>query len=64
MQKNQMQLNISKTKIIIHLSNNSDQSIVDTIENVNSTKLLGVLISDDLKWNNHIDTTCNKVIPY
>lgn len=23
-----------------------------------------MLISDDLKWNNHIDTTCNKIIPY
>ena len=50
-----MLLNKSKIKIIIYRSNNSDLSIVDTIENVSSTKLIRVLISDDLKWNNHID---------
>ena len=55
MQQNQMQLNKSKTKIIFHRSNNSYQSLVDTIENVDSTKLLGVLLSDELKWNIHID---------
>ena len=55
---------ITKTKIIIHRSNNLDQSIFDRIENVNSTKLLGVLISDSLKWNNHIGTTLNEVSPY
>ena len=33
-------------------------------ENLNFNKLFGVLISDDLKWNNLIDTVCNKVIPY
>ena len=57
MQHNQMELNNIKTKIIIHRSNNADQFMVDSIENVNSTKLLGVLISD-------IDTTCNTAIPY
>ena len=41
-----------------------DQLILDSIETVDSTKLSGVLISDDLKWNNYIDTTCNKIIPY
>ena len=53
-----------KSKIIIHTSNNTDQLILDSIETVDSTKLSGVLISDDLKWNNYIDTTCNKIIPY
>ena len=51
MQQNQMQLNKSKTKIIIDRSNNSDQFVVKSIDNVNSTQLLGVLISADLKWN-------------
>jgi hypothetical protein len=64
MHQNQMQLNKNKTKTIIHRSKNSDQFIVDSIETINSSKLLGVLIFDDLKWNNHIDTTCNKIIPY
>ena len=59
-----MQLNRSKTKIINHWSNKSDQSIVNSIKTVNSTERLGVLISDDLKWINRIDTTGNKVIPY
>ena len=64
MQQNQMQLNKSKTKIIIHRSNNKNQLIIDSLETVDSTKLLGVLISDDLKWKNHIDITCKKIIPY
>ena len=48
MQQNQMQLNKRKSKIIIHRSNNTDQLILDSIETVDSTKLSGVLISDDL----------------
>ena len=49
---------------IFVLAKRWSQSIVNTIENENSTKLLGVLISDDLKWNNRINTTCKMVIPY
>ena len=64
MQQNEMQLNKSKTKIIIHRSINKNQLIIDSLETVDSTKLLGVIISDDLKWKNHIDITCKKIIPY
>ena len=31
------------------------------IEIVSSAKLLGVVVSDDLKWNAHIDMICKKV---
>ena len=64
MQHNHMQLYKSKNKIIIYRSNNLNQFVVISIENLNSTKLVGMLITDDLKWNNHIETICNKIIPY
>ena len=31
------------------------------IEVVSSAKLLGVVFSDDLKWNAHAEAICNKV---
>ncbi len=30
------------------------------IESVKSSKLLGIIISDDLKWNLHVDSICSK----
>ena len=44
MRPNQTQLNKSKTEIIIRRSDESDQSRVETIENVNPTKLARVLL--------------------
>ena len=31
-----------------------------TLENVSTTKYLGITIQDNLKWENHITSTCNK----
>ena len=31
------------------------------IDIVSSSNLLGVIVSDDLKWNAHIDMICKKV---
>ena len=32
------------------------------IEKFSETKFLGVLITENLTWDNHIKTVCNKVI--
>ena len=52
-----MKLNISKTKARIAVDLIT-RLIVDSIETVDSTKLLSVLISDDIKRNTRIDTIC------
>ena len=63
---NNMKLNASKTKemrVNFSPSSPSFQSIVinnQTINVVKHAKLLGVTISDDLKWNLHVNTICKK----
>ena len=49
MKQNQMRLIIRITEIFIHESKNLNLSIVQCIMTVNYTKLLDVVISDDLK---------------
>ena len=63
---NGFQLNESKCKEL-RISFSSLPSIVEPvtindkqIEAVSSAKLLGVLVSDDLKWNVHVNYICKK----
>ena len=43
-----------KPSVKIHIDN-------VLIEQVAETKFLGVIITDNLTWDNHINTVCNKV---
>jgi len=63
-----MRVNWNKTKEML-LGSITKQSIPDlsvdamsstVIHRVRSFKLLGVIIEDNLKWNNHVDFICKK----
>ena len=61
------QLNESKCKELI-ITFSKAASLMDAItindkniEIVSSAKLLGVIVSDNLRWNAHIDMICKKV---
>lgn len=61
-----MQINTKKTKQMsfgIASSSNQQSPLVlrhDPIDTVTSFKLLGVIISSDLRWDDHIDMICAK----
>ena len=62
-----MQLKKSKCKEL-RISFSTGESSLDLIiinnkdiEVVHSVKLLGLTITDNLKWNNHIESVCNKI---
>lgn len=63
---NNMKLNASKTKeLLIHFGKNNIEipNIVmegETVERVHCAKLLGVLLSDRLTWDDHVATIINK----
>jgi hypothetical protein len=62
---NLMSINTNKSKEMVlgPLLNENPANLAlrtDTIQTVKSFKLLGVNISSDLRWNEHIDTTCSK----
>jgi hypothetical protein len=63
--RNFMSVNSRKSKEMIFGSLKNDQPAplvlrTGTIEAVQSFKLLGVYISDDLRWDQHIDAICSK----
>lgn len=64
--KNNMKLNCDKTKEILVDFRRKKQPVPKItmcdveIERVKSTKLLGVLISENLKWDDHVDYICQK----
>ena len=58
---NHMTVNESKSKeMIITLSHSITIPTMLQIERVEFFKLLGVIVSNDLKWNRHINFICNK----
>ena len=64
--ENNMNINVTKTKeMVIHFSKNETNLPVlklnDTmIERVSTTKLLGLNISNDLSWDDHVDSIYKK----
>lgn len=64
---NKLKLNVSKTKLMIigkdsNISTSLNITIDGTeVEKVNSFKYLGVIVDDQLKFNEHIDYLCKKI---
>ena len=67
---NKLTLNLTKTEFLIitlrqrrvYLSDNPSLTINNfPIEQVSSTKSLGVSIDENLSWNTHIETVCKKI---
>ena len=64
---NNMKLNVSKTKGLRVCFSNPIPSFApitirgQEVDVVSEAKLLGVALSDDLKWNRHIDFICDKL---
>ena len=67
---NKVKLNLTKTEFLIitsrqrrvYLSDNPSLTINNfPIEQVSSTKSLGVSIDENLSWNTHIETLCKKI---
>jgi hypothetical protein len=64
---NNMKLNVSKTKELRVCSSKLIPSFApitisgQEVDVVSEAKLLGVVLSDDLKWNRHIETTFARV---
>ena len=63
---NNMKLNVTKTKEFI-ISFVKDPKLLDPLtvnslplESINTTKLLGVHLSSDLKWSTHVEAVCAK----
>ena len=61
-----MKLNVTKTKEFI-ISFVKDPKLLDPLtvnslplESINTTKLLGVHLSSDLKWSTHVEAVCAK----
>ncbi len=57
-EENNTRINGAKTKENIPPLNINGTEI----ERVKSSKLLGIIISDDLKWHLHVDSVCSKAI--
>jgi hypothetical protein len=56
---NKQELNVEKSKIMIHMRSSSE--LVDLpIPCTESLKILGVHLSSDLTWDNHIESICKK----
>ena len=58
--RKQMKLNIKKTKDIIFKFSSYIKLKNNVIETVSDTKLLGTIITDDLKWNRNTDSIVSK----
>ena len=67
---NKLTLNLTKTEFLIitsrqrrvYLSDNPSLTINNfPIEQVSSTKSLGLFIDENLSWNTHIETVCRKI---
>ena len=67
---NKLTLNLTKTEFLVitsrqrrvHLSDNPSLTINNfPIEQVSSTKSLGVSIDENLSWKTHIETVCKKI---
>ena len=63
---NLMKINYSKTKEMLlgRITSNPPPALTiegNTIERVDCFKLLGVIISSDLRWGPHVDNICSKV---
>ena len=65
---NNMKLNVSKTKELRVCFSKLIPSFApitirgQEVDGVSEAKLLGVVLSDDLKWNRHIDYICKKAV--
>ena len=65
---NNMKLNVSKTKELRVCFSKLIPSFASItirgqeVDVVSEAKLLGVVLSDDLKWNRHIDYICKKAV--
>ena len=62
---NQLSLNVEKTIMIKFWSNNTPFEVnIEklTIKNSKSTKFLGVIIDDNLTWNDHVNAFYNKLL--
>ena len=59
---NNMQINKDKTKeMVITTSRTVSLPLLPDIERVDSFKLLGTVVSNDLKWNRHINYITHRV---
>lgn len=64
---NKLSLNIKKTKLLLFQKKRNVDNILkllinnEIIESSESTTFLGVEISNNLNWQNHIDKICNKI---
>jgi len=56
-QKNKLELNVKKTQLLIIKKQSVSYHPVNGIKNKDHIKLLGVIIQENLKWNNHIIST-------
>lgn len=69
LQSNDLKINLSKTKIIQFQTRNQQSMKQDVkltidnldIENVDSTKFLGIFIDKYCNWKTHIDSLCSKL---
>ena len=67
----QMKINSEKTKVILFNNarnydflpkcTNGDDNVLEVVEEI---KLLGVMVTSDLKWNAHCDLICQKVFSF
>ena len=55
---NNQALNTDKSKLLVKTRNANDQPIHESVKVVNSTKILGVYLNDQMTWNSHIDSLC------
>ena len=63
---NSLSLNLNKTHYLVFSKRNTNSSLTiklgnRNIQQANSTKYLGLIIQDNLKWNLHINKTVNKL---
>ena len=62
-QLNKLELNIEKTKLMTIKKQPVKYEIVHSLQQVDELKLLGVTISNDLKWNKHVILTIKSASP-
>lgn len=66
--RNNLVINLNKTKIVTYPQEIQHSLKIEYdgthIEEVNSTKFLGIWIDNDMKWQTHIDTICKKLNQY
>jgi len=64
-ESNHMNINIKKTKEMLlgSIANNPPPAVQlanSSIDRIHSYKLLGLLVSDTLKWNDHVSSICSR----